>query len=418
MNKKMLILNLCIVGITTMALTHSKFRMNVKRNIDLKYSEKSSIPDFHPYLNIQDNNLANQSQSKIQVVFALDCTGSMGGLIQAAKDKIWSIATGMSQAETQPDISFGFVFYRDIGDQFVTKRIELTNDMDSAYHELMDMQANGGGDMPESVNQALYESINHFKWDKDTNVYKVVFLVGDAPPHMDYKNDVKYPETCKMAVKKDIIINTIQCGSIYQTTPIWQDIAKKTKGEFLQLSQTGSEIVIKCPQDEEISRLMSIIDQTRIYYGSSIQRTQMETKVKAGEKIKSSTGAEIQAKRAAYNYSNVKNNLNYMGNNELISDILIGKIKIENIKTEELPENMKKMTLEERKKHVDEMIKKRKEAETNLAIKIKERELYVEKETAKMGEDTLSRSFSAQVHKVVVKQAQTKKIIIDKKIKN
>jgi Mg-chelatase subunit ChlD len=360
----------------------------------------------------------NETASKIQVVFALDCTGSMGGLIQAAKDKIWSIATSMSQTQSAVDISFGFVFYRDKGDQFVTKHIQLTSDMDLVYRELMDMQARGGGDTPESVNQALFESIQDLKWDQSKEVYKVVFLVGDAPPHMDYANDIKYPETCHEAIKKDIIINTIQCGNMRETTPIWQDIAQRGGGEYLQLGQTGNEVVIRCPHDIEISRLMDVIDGTRIYYGTFEMRVKSEEKVKASEKIKGQASADVQAKRAEFNYSNVNNNASYLGSNELISDLQAGKAKLEEVPVEQLPDNMKKMTVQQRKDFVESMIAKRKEAEAKLASQLKERSAYVEKETEKLGEEAVNDSFSGQVHKVMVTQAKSKNIEINKKVKN
>ena len=411
MKKILFLLAVCALGLSAFgfALTRTKIIKPIPEllaSLDEDISEEDLTPENQ------------QEQSKIQVVFALDCTGSMGGLIQAAKDKIWSIATGMSQAQSNPDISFGFVFYRDRGDDFVTKKVQLTNDMDLAYRELMDMRASGGGDTPESVNQALYEAINDFQWDSDEKVFKVVFLVGDAPPHMDYQDDVKYPETCKQAVKKDIIINTIQCGNMRQTTPIWQEIAQRAQGEFLQLEQSGSEVVIHCPHDKEISRLMGIIDDTRIYYGSASERIQQQDKINATEKIKGEASSGVQAKRAEFNYSNSKNKSNYMGRNELITDLEAGKVKLEALQAEQLPENMRKMTLIERKKYVDDLATKRKEAEAKLSIQIKERSAYVEAETMKLGEAAIDNSFSANVHKVVVKQAESKNIIIDKKVKN
>src|SRR5262245_10738785 len=63
---------------------------------------------------------------KIEVVFVLDTTGSMGGLIQAAKDKIWSIATTMSQAQPAPEIRMGLVAFRDRGDRYVTRVVDLS----------------------------------------------------------------------------------------------------------------------------------------------------------------------------------------------------------------------------------------------------------------------------------------------------
>src|SRR5262245_50839715 len=75
-----------------------------------------------------DNN--ELKKPKMQVVFALDATGSMSGLISAAKDKIWSIVSSLAQTQTTPDIEIGLVFYRDRGDEFITKRIPLTDSMD------------------------------------------------------------------------------------------------------------------------------------------------------------------------------------------------------------------------------------------------------------------------------------------------
>ena len=86
---------------------------------------------------------------RIEVVFALDTTGSMSGLLQGAKDKIWSIASSMAQAEPAPEIRMGLVAYRDRGDEYVTRHVDLSEDLDSVYTELMDLHAGGGGDHRE-----------------------------------------------------------------------------------------------------------------------------------------------------------------------------------------------------------------------------------------------------------------------------
>jgi Mg-chelatase subunit ChlD len=104
---------------------------------------------------------------QIEVVFILDTTSSMSGLIQAAKEKIWSIATTMASAEQTPDIRMGLVAFRDRGDAYVTKVLDLSQDLDSMYAKLMDFKAQGGGDGPESVNQALYDAMNRISWSKD-----------------------------------------------------------------------------------------------------------------------------------------------------------------------------------------------------------------------------------------------------------
>ena len=195
---------------------------------------------------------------KIEVVFVLDTTGSMSGLIDAAKEKIWSIASTMASAQTAPNIKMGLVVYRDRGDAYITQNVTLSNDLDSMYAQLMDFKADGGGDTPESVNQALYDAVHNMGWSQDQKTYKVIFLVGDAPAHMDYQDDVKYPETMAIAQQKGIIINTIQAGQDTATTANWQRVASLGNGNYFQVEQAGNAVAIATPFDKKLAQLSAI----------------------------------------------------------------------------------------------------------------------------------------------------------------
>ena len=181
------------------------------------------------------------AKPRIDVVFVLDTTGSMGGLIQTAKEKIWSIATTMASAQQAPEIRIGLVAYRDRGDAYVTRVVDLSSDLDSVYATLMDFQADGGGDGPESVNKALYDAVHNISWSEQDQAYQVIFLVGDAPPHMDY-NEVRYPEIIAAATNKGIVVNTIQCGDMPMTVEPWSQIAALSNGEFFQVEQAGGAV--------------------------------------------------------------------------------------------------------------------------------------------------------------------------------
>jgi Mg-chelatase subunit ChlD len=216
---------------------------------------------------------ANETKSRIEVCFVLDTTGSMGGLIEGAKQKIWSIANEMISAKPTPELKLGLIGYRDRGDEYVTKSFQLTDDIDSIYGHLRDFKAEGGGDEPESVNEALAEAIEKMPWSQDRKVLKIIFLVGDAPPHLDYADGPKYPELCRIAAKKDLIINTVQCGTIAETTPIWKEIAKLSEGSYAAIAQSGGVAVIATPMDDELARLNKKIGTTLIPYGDvALQR--------------------------------------------------------------------------------------------------------------------------------------------------
>src|SRR5438552_12164021 len=103
------------------------------------------------------DNAKKQDKPQVEVVFCLDTTGSMGGLIDAAKQKIWSICNQIAGGKPTPQLKVGLVAYRDRGDEYVTKVTDLTDDLDAIHTQLMGFRAAGGGDFPESVNQALPE---------------------------------------------------------------------------------------------------------------------------------------------------------------------------------------------------------------------------------------------------------------------
>ena len=93
----------------------------------------------------------------------------------------------------------GLVAYRDIGDEYVTRMFNLTTDIQDLYANLLELKAHGGGDWPESVNEALDIGVTKLSWTQGPEICRIMFLVGDAPPHMDYTQDTKYPEVVRMA---------------------------------------------------------------------------------------------------------------------------------------------------------------------------------------------------------------------------
>ncbi len=211
-----------------------------------------------------------EPKPQVEVVFCLDTTGSMGGLIDAAKRKIWTIANQIASGKPTPRLKIGLVAYRDRGDQYITRIFDLTDDLDAVYGHLMEFRAEGGGDAPESVNQALHESVTKINWSADKKALKIIFLVGDCPPHLDYANDVQYPETCKRAVEKRIIINTVQCGNDRQTQDIWERICRLAEGRYVQIDANGGSVLtVATPYDSELAKINGELAGSALTYGRS-----------------------------------------------------------------------------------------------------------------------------------------------------
>src|SRR5213082_301109 len=77
---------------------------------------------------------------KVEIAFVIDTTGSMGGLIEGAKRKIWAIATAIVDSNPDADVRMGLVAYRDLGDDYVTKKVELTTDIQDLYANLLELK--------------------------------------------------------------------------------------------------------------------------------------------------------------------------------------------------------------------------------------------------------------------------------------
>jgi Mg-chelatase subunit ChlD len=344
-----------------------------------------------------------QSKPRIEVCFVLDTTGSMGGLIEGAKQKIWSIANEMISARPTPELKLGLIGYRDRGDEYVVKSFSLTDDIDAIYGHLREFQAGGGGDAPESVNEALAEAIHKMPWSSDNKVLKIIFLVGDAPPHMDYPNSPKYPDLCREAAKKDLIINTIQCGEMAETKPIWQEIAKLSEGSYVGISQSGNVAVISTPMDKELGRLNERIGATLIPYGDS----KLQAEVHAKYAMAASAPVAAMADRLTYNSKTGKA---VQGRGELVDALNDNTLKLEEIDQKQLPTELQKLDRSELQKRIAKARDERADLQKQIVELSKKREAYIQSENKRLAAEGKGDAFDQKVTETLHAQAAKKGI--------
>jgi Mg-chelatase subunit ChlD len=345
----------------------------------------------------------NENKPRIEVCFVLDTTGSMGGLIEGAKQKIWSIANEMISAKPTPELKLGLIGYRDRGDEYVVRSFQLTDDIDSIYAHLRDFKADGGGDEPESVNEALAEAIEKMPWSQDRKVLKVIFLVGDAPPHLDYTDGPKYPELCRSAAKKDLIINTVQCGSIAATTPIWKEIAKSSEGSYVAIAQSGGVAMIATPMDDELAKLNKKIGETLIPYGDADLRREVAAKQAFAE----SAPATAAADRLSYN---AKTKKGVQGRGELLDALASSEVKLESIDKKDLPAEFQKLTKEEIEARIAKTRGERDSLQKEVQELAKKRDAYIQAENKRRAEGGKGDGFDEKVAETIHQQAERKGI--------
>jgi Mg-chelatase subunit ChlD len=341
------------------------------------------------------------SRPQIEVVFCVDTTGSMDGLIYAAKQKVWTICNQVVGGRPIPQLKLGLVAYRDRGDaqkSYVTKVYDLTDDLDAVYNHLMEFQAGGGGDFPESVNQALHETVTKIQWSKSKDTLRLIFLVGDAPPHMDYPDDVKYPETCKLAVQRGILINTIQCGRHAQTQRDWQEIARLAGGAYVQIDADGGPVInVPTPFDEELVKINKELVKTTLTFGKGAFREEAEAKKDAAAKLPT----QAALSRAAY-----AGKADIIAAFDLLDNIKANKVRLEDLETEELPTVLRDLSPQARETFLIKLDQERMKLKMQALEFDRKRNEYLQSQLDRTNQDQFEAGFDQQVLQILRQQAK------------
>ena len=322
----------------------------------------------------------------VELVFALDTTGSMGGLIDGAKRKIWAIANEVAAAKEKPSVKIGLVAFRDRGDAYVTRTFDLTDNLDAVYEQLMALGADGGGDGPEDVNAALSDAVTKMQWSTDKKALKMIFLVGDAPPHMDYEGQVRWQQTARAAMKQNISINTVQCGADGETTTAWKEIAYASEGRYALIPQDGGvRVATTTPFDAELGRLASELDATNFTYG---RREEREGKV--ASRMKSAEYAAAAPAAASADRAMAKSSLGsgMKASEDMVSlaDASGGAEKaLAQVKADDLPDELKGKSKEQQKAVIELNQQKRATIQKQISELSKKRAAHLKDESKKAG---------------------------------
>jgi len=326
------------------------------------------------------------AEKTLEMVFVLDTTGSMGGLIAGAKQRIWGIVNEVMQTPARPSVRVGLVAYRDHGDAYVTQVLPLTNDLDRVYTTLMEYRADGGGDGPEDVRRALADGVRKAGWSRpQANTAQIVFLVGDAPPHDDYAQEPDTLATTAEAIKVGMVVNTIQCGADEQTRQVWQQIARRGEGQYFAIAQDGGVETIATPYDSRLSELGTKLGSTYLAYGGGAGADGEKFRADARERqVKTESavaGAAPVVARADRAVNKALNRDAYVG--DLLQSIENDSVKLAEVKAEDLPADLQKLSADERKQEVERRLGERKKLRDEIVSLKKQRDDYIAAERKK-----------------------------------
>lgn len=337
-----------------------------------------------PYFPQHPQNQQQPSRRPIiELLFVLDTTGSMGGMLEGAKTKIWGIVNDVLQQQGNAGVTIrvGLVAYRDQGDAYVTRITPLTDNLDAVYAQLMSFKAQGGGDGPEDVRSAMADAVRVGGWSAPgPRTSQVMFLVGDAPPHDDYRNTPATDVSARQAVGRGIIVNTIQCGSDTDTTQAWRGIAQYGGGEFFAIAQDGGVEVMVTPYDLPLARLGEQIGGTYMAYGASDKRIARQS---AQVAMESSVAAAAPPAAKAERALNKALNDKAYDDSDLVQKAANGKLTLPQIAEAELPDALRQLAPAQRQAALDLAVAERKALQGKIVALSKQREQYLAEQRSK-----------------------------------
>jgi len=116
----------------------------------------------------------------------IDTTESMQFVIDEVKQRAQALVTAIQRMV--PTSRIGVVVYRDHGDEYVVKWVDLSFRTEKLRDFLANIKAAGGGDWEEAVLEGLDAAINEMSWRKKSK--RIIILIGGSPPHPQDMNQV------------------------------------------------------------------------------------------------------------------------------------------------------------------------------------------------------------------------------------
>lgn len=349
-----------------------------------------------------------EEQRLIDIVFCVDTSGSMERIIASAKMKIWSIVNDMVKAKPTPNLRIGLIAYAGEHDKkygdYPLKIFDLSEDLDDVYKNLHSSDFNTSGGSSECVGRAIRDAVEKMNWSKKMDVLKIMFVIGNEPADQDPdKEKHDYKKVASYAIKNDIIVNTIYGGDIEleKSEPQWQEIARLADGSYTRIDLSGGVVSITTPFDKELAELSAKINTTYLAYGKMGEenRKKQSEQDENARKLGLMTEAERASSKAQKFYVN--------SSWDLIDAFSQNKIKLEELKKEDLPKEMQEMSIEEQKSYIEKKLKDREEIKNKILELSKKREEFVKEELSKQG-DSKDKAFDEVIKKTLRQQAEKK----------
>jgi len=351
----------------------------------------------------------------IDLVICLDVSGSMNGLMDSAKLRLWDIVNELARLKPTPVLrvalySYGHSNYP-AANGWVRKDADLTEDLDDVYKALNSLSIGGGS---EYVARVTKTALDEQKWSTDKAALKLMFVAGNEA--VDQDKQVKLEDVADQAKKAGVIVNTIYCPYGHDNEiAAWAKFAESCGGKHMNIDQNKAvkQVVVKTDFDDQIVKLGEDLNKTYVAYGkdgkdkaaNQLKQDENAAKALAAPGIGGGAGPQVAAIARAESKAGV---LYRNSTWDLVDKMKEKGFDLTKVKEEDLCDDLKKLKPEERL----EFLKKKGEERAELQKKITDlsakRQKKVEEELAKTPKTDGEKALDEALKGLIRDQAKAK----------
>jgi uncharacterized protein YdaT len=320
----------------------------------------------------------------IKVALLLDTSNSMDGLIDQAKAQLWEIVNELSYAKCEnlkPNLQIALYEYGNDnlnGDEgYIRQVLGFSQDLDEISKELFSLTTAGGN---EFCGQVIKTSLDQLKWETNPDDLKLIFIAGNEPFTQGH---ISYKDASKLALTKDITVNTIFCGDYNQgISGYWKDGADLTHGNYMAINHNYETVHIASPYDDTILDLNRKLNQTYVAYGST-GKQKMALQVEQDDNAQGYSEANAVS-RVVSKSSHLYKNESW----DLIDAAEDESFEYEKLKESDLPKELKGKSETEIKSYISDKREERKNIQNKIQdLNLKRKQYILEQQTK--GENNL-----------------------------
>ena len=337
----------------------------------------------------------------VELAICLDTSGSMDGLINSARQKLWTIVNDLAKAEPTPKLRMALLSYGNDGHNsengWVKVETPFTEDLDTVSQMLFALTTNGG---TELVGRAVQTSLQELDWHPSAGALRMIFVAGNESADQD--DQVAARTICKEAAERGIDVNLIYC--VYgdddsEIRPGWRELARLGNGEFAMIDQNNGTVVIATPYDQKLIRLSAELNKTYIPFGAAGEAGC------SNQAAQDANAVQLNATNAASRAATKAGKLYSCASWDLVDASRSGQVDLATVDEKDLPEDMRALTYAQRVAKVDAMQQRRTKLQSQINELAQRRQTMLTEEMARRATTNIG-SFDLAIRSAIRTKAE------------